>query len=221
MMTNRLAGQFGGAPFKYFGDWTDRVAKGELPKNKPPRPQGVERNVVVTSWEWGTEKTLSARPDLVGSAQSDRQCLRPALRLAGILDRQHADPRSEDAQGDVLQDAGAPIRTCRNRSDRRSMPAQRRSRLQPSAYWGDEKIWDTSAPTTTTPCSTSKGRVWLAATVRGMDNPAFCKKGSDHPSAKVFPLERSAAPGGDARSQDDEIHLHRHLLRHASSAVRL
>ena len=55
-MINRLAGQFGGAPFKYFGDWTDRVAKGELPKSKPPRPQGVERNIVVTSWEWGAEK---------------------------------------------------------------------------------------------------------------------------------------------------------------------
>ena len=54
MMTNQLAGQFGGAPFKYFGDWTDRVAKGELPKAKPPRPQGVERNIVVTSWEWST-----------------------------------------------------------------------------------------------------------------------------------------------------------------------
>ena len=37
-----------------------------------------------------------------------------------------------------------------------------------------------------------QGRLWIAATVRGMDNPAFCKKGSDHPSAKVFPLERSA-----------------------------
>ena len=36
-----------------------------------------------------------------------------------------------------------------------------------------------------------KGRVWLAATVRGMDNPAWCKKGSEHPSAKVFPIERS------------------------------
>jgi hypothetical protein len=34
--------------------------------------------------------------------------------------------------------------------------------------------------------------VWLAATVRGMDNPAFCKKGSEHPSAKVLPLDRSA-----------------------------
>ena len=54
MMTNRIAGQFGGVPYKYFGDWTDRVAKGELPKNKPPRPEGEERNIVVTSWEWST-----------------------------------------------------------------------------------------------------------------------------------------------------------------------
>src|SRR5450830_1754529 len=38
------------------GEWTDRIAKGELPKAKPPRPQGVERNIVVTSWEWHTEK---------------------------------------------------------------------------------------------------------------------------------------------------------------------
>ena len=39
-MVNRLAGQLGGVPFKYFGDWTDRIAKGELPKTKPPRPAG-------------------------------------------------------------------------------------------------------------------------------------------------------------------------------------
>ena len=69
-MINRLAGQFGGVPSKYFADWTDRIAQGELPKNKPPRPSGVERNIVVTSWEWATEKP-SARPDLVGPAQSD------------------------------------------------------------------------------------------------------------------------------------------------------
>ncbi len=36
-----------------------------------------------------------------------------------------------------------------------------------------------------------KARVWFTARVRSPDNPAFCKKGSDHPSAKVFPLERA------------------------------
>ena len=36
-----------------------------------------------------------------------------------------------------------------------------------------------------------KGRVWLAASVRGMDNPAWCKKGSDNEFAKVMPLDKS------------------------------
>ena len=31
-----------------FGDWTDRVAKGELPFAKPARPTGQDRNIVVT-----------------------------------------------------------------------------------------------------------------------------------------------------------------------------
>ena len=42
---------------KQFADWTDRIAAGELPKSKPQRPQGVERNVVVTLWDWGDAKT--------------------------------------------------------------------------------------------------------------------------------------------------------------------
>ena len=62
--------------------------------------------------------------------------------------------------------------------------------MQPSAYWGDEKIWSTKANNHNAMFD-KKGRVWLAAAVRGMDNPAYCKKGSDHPSAKVFPLDQS------------------------------
>ena len=37
----------------------------------------------------------------------------------------------------------------------------------------------------------AKGRVWYAARVRATDNPAFCKRGSSHPSAKAFPSRRS------------------------------
>jgi hypothetical protein len=33
--------------------------------------------------------------------------------------------------------------------------------------------------------------VWLAAAVRGADNPGFCKQGSDLPSAQAFPLDRA------------------------------
>ena len=36
------------------------------------------------------------------------------------------------------------------------------------------------------------GRVWYTAVVRAPDNaPAYCREGSDHPSAKAFPLPRS------------------------------
>src|SRR5262245_34521021 len=41
---------------QYFADWTDRIAKGELPFAKPERPQGIERNIVVTLWDWGRPK---------------------------------------------------------------------------------------------------------------------------------------------------------------------
>src|SRR5262249_11383420 len=34
-----------------------------------------------------------------------------------------------------------------------------------------------------------KGRFWLTAAFRAPKNPAFCQKGSDHPSARLTPLE--------------------------------
>ena len=36
-----------------YADWTDRIAAGELPHEAPPRPEGVERNIVVTVRDWG------------------------------------------------------------------------------------------------------------------------------------------------------------------------
>ena len=34
-----------------FADWTDRIAEGELPP-VPARPEGIERNIVITQWAW-------------------------------------------------------------------------------------------------------------------------------------------------------------------------
>ena len=41
------------------------------------------------------------------------------------------------------------------------------------------------------PMFDEKGRVWFTSVIRPPDNPAFCKEGSSHPSAKLFPLNRS------------------------------
>jgi hypothetical protein len=62
--------------------------------------------------------------------------------------------------------------------------------MQPSPYWGDEKIWSNRSNNHNAMFD-KQGRVWFAARVRGADNPAFCKKGSEHPSAKLFPMERT------------------------------
>jgi hypothetical protein len=39
-----------------YADWTDRIAAGELPSVEPSRPQGRERNVVITMWDWADPK---------------------------------------------------------------------------------------------------------------------------------------------------------------------
>ncbi|MBV9556907.1 MAG: carboxypeptidase regulatory-like domain-containing protein, partial [Pseudolabrys sp.] len=188
MMTNRLAGELGGVPYKYFGEWTDRIAKGELPKHKPPRPQGLERNVVVTAWEWSTpDKYLH---DLISS---DKR--KPTVNAYGPL---YGSPEYSTDNMPILDPKTSTVTYFKMPVADPSMPlslgpghAGAVKPLQPSAYWGDTPLWDTRANNHNAMFD-EKGRVWLAATVRGMDNPAFCKKGSDHPSAKAFPLERSA-----------------------------
>jgi hypothetical protein len=187
MMTNRLAGQLGGVPYKYFGDWTDRIAKGEVPKQKPPRPQGVERNLVITAWEWSTpdkylhdliasdrrKPTVNANGPLYGSPEystDNMPILDPKTNKVTFFKMPVADPNMPESLGPGHAASVKP--------------------LQASAYWGDEKLWDTRANNHNAMFD-DKGRVWIAATVRGMDNPAFCKQGSDHPSAKAFPLDKS------------------------------
>ena len=36
-----------------------------------------------------------------------------------------------------------------------------------------------------------KGRLWITQLIRPSDNPDWCKAGSDHPSARHFPIDRS------------------------------
>ena len=52
-----------------FADWTDRVAAGEAPTVAPPRPAGIERNVVVTLWDWGSP--IDGRSDNAASGTRD------------------------------------------------------------------------------------------------------------------------------------------------------
>src|SRR5713226_3023202 len=62
---------------------------------------------------------------------------------------------------------------------------------QPSPYWGDEVIW-TSKNNVHNPMFDEKGRVWITSAVRPPSNPDFCKEGSSHPSAKLFPIAEAS-----------------------------
>ncbi|HXV82679.1 MAG TPA: carboxypeptidase-like regulatory domain-containing protein [Candidatus Binatia bacterium] len=183
-MIKTLASKLGGAPFKYFADWTDRIAEGDLPHTKPSRPQGVERNIVVTVRDWLTPKhylhdlistdkrnpTVNAYGPVYGSAEFSTDEI-PVLDPVKNEDWSFTAPAME---GTKIATAGHAL----------GKP------VTPSAYWGTETIWK-SKTSNHNPMFDEEGRVWFAARVRNEDNPDFCQKGSKHPSAKLTPLDRS------------------------------
>jgi hypothetical protein len=68
---------FGPRGPEMFSDWTTRIANGEIPKEVPPRPQGKERNVVLTLRDWGNNRFMH---DLVAT---DRR--NPTLNANGPI----------------------------------------------------------------------------------------------------------------------------------------
>src|SRR5262249_4288736 len=62
---------------------------------------------------------------------------------------------------------------------------------QPSPYWGWEPLWP-SRNTVPNPMLDERGRVGITSAIRGSETPDFCKAGSSHPSAKLFPLARAS-----------------------------
>ncbi len=186
MMSGQL-NRLGELAFERYGEWTDRIAKGELPRATPPRPQGVERNIVVTLRDWMTEKHYLH--DLVSS---DRRY--PTVNAYGPL---YGSPEYSSDLLPILDPVKntattfkAPVRDPEMALSLGPGHAAALQPLGPSAYWGNEAIWETRVNNHNSMFD-RRGRLWLAATVRGPENPASCREGSDHPSAKAFPLERS------------------------------
>src|SRR3712207_8371298 len=59
--------------------WTERVANGEIPATAPKRPQGIERNVVITIWDWADPKAYLH--DLVSTDRNNPTVDRKSTRL--------------------------------------------------------------------------------------------------------------------------------------------
>src|SRR5574341_350938 len=187
-MFSLMEKELGRSAVRYLADWTDRIAEGELPHTRPIRPQGVERNIVVTTWDWLNEKHYlhdlisSDRRDPTGNAYG---------RLYGSTEHSTDIMPILDQKTHKTSEFKMPVRDTDTPMAIGPGQAASDKVLKPSAYWDNELIW-TSRANNHNGMFDRKGRVWLTAAIRGPNNPAFCKGGSDHPSAKTFPLERAS-----------------------------
>jgi hypothetical protein len=163
-----------------FAEWTDRVAAGELPATQPPRPLGVERNIVITLWDW-------SRPTAYMHDEISTDKRNPTVNRNGLI---FGAPEESTDYIPVLDPVRHTATEVRHPVRDPETPSSKVLPLSQSPYWGMTPIWD-SQTSLHNPMFDERARVWFTARVRSPDNPAFCRKGSNHPSAKSFPLERA------------------------------
>ncbi len=187
LMIEPLAGKLGGVPFSYLADYTDAITNGALPRTTPPRPQGVERNLVITMWGWGSDHTY-----LHDGISTDRR--NPTVNANGPI---WGSPEYSTDLLPVLDPGTNTATQFQPPAGAAGMPeslgpghAATLEPVAPSAYWGDAKIW-TNRINNHNSMFDQDGRLWLTAGGRGFDNPAVCRQGSEHPSARAFPLDGS------------------------------
>ena len=180
-MINIVQGTLAGIPIQYLAEWTDRIAAGELPAAPPPRPSGIERNIVATVRDWSDGKAYLH--DLSGT---DRR--NPTVNGHGSL---YGAPELSTDNFPVLDPTHNVASTFKaSVRDADTPTTHDDSVLAPSPYWGAERIWDSRA-IAHNPMLDQSGRVWYTARIRNANNPPYCKQGSTLPSAQAFPIDNS------------------------------
>jgi hypothetical protein len=166
-----------------FADWVDRIAGGEVPQ-APPRPSGRERNVVLTLWDYGSDRAFVH--DIIASNKRNptQNAFGPIYGpdwSAGALDV--LDP-TEHRRSQIP----VPMKVEADRAKLRTWSPQQNE--APSPFWGEEIVWNDPV-NPNQPHMDREGRVWFNSQQRA-DQPAWCKTGSNNPYAKNFPLDQLA-----------------------------
>ena len=186
----RMAGAFSAfgreAAIRTFADWTDRIAAGELPP-VPERPEGIERNVVVTLWDWGVDdsfmhdETSTDKNDPTVNAWGPLYAVSSGHGKLTVL-----DPVDNDTWEIIIP----------TREDAREVDTRFPEPAMPSNFWGYEHLWGTEHPSDPhNPMLDRKGRVWLTTKIRN-DQPDWCQQGSDNPFAEYYPLSLGVRQAG-------------------------
>jgi hypothetical protein len=182
-MYSVLARQGKDPSLKAYSSWTERIAAGELPP-APPRPTGVERNIVATLWDVGDDHSF-----MHDQISTDKN--HPTVNGGGrnyAVNAGHGQLVVLDTAENSTFSLDIPTREARDKVPSR-FPAPNR----PSNFWGMEHLWanppyDPADPHN--PMLDSKGRVWLTSKIRGNQDPPWCSDPSNK-FASWFPLSNS------------------------------
>lgn len=159
-----------------YADWTDRIAAGEVPP-APPRPQGVERNVVVSEWDWGNDKSFVHDVTVTDQVKPTVNANGPVYGL-----EQFSSDRVDilDPVAAKWTDAQAPMR---------DQDLDYNYKAKAPLTWGDENVRPAKMRLHNSALG-EDGKLWLTGRFRKSSNqPDFCKEGSSLPSAKFYPLQ--------------------------------
>jgi hypothetical protein len=163
-----------------YADWTDRIAAGEYPQQAPPRPQGLERNVVITQWDWA-----DPREYFHDAIASDKR--NPRVNANGSIYGVHESSSDHLTVLDPMSHTPTQL-TIPVRDEALAVVSEKVG--EPSPYWGDEEIWRTRVNAHSNTMD-HKGRIWITSRIRPPQTPAWCRQGSSHPSAAAFPINNS------------------------------
>jgi hypothetical protein len=166
--------------YTLFSRWTDRIAEGELPFDKPERPKGIERNVVYTMWDWASPTHY--QHDAISTDKRN-----PRVNANGLI---YGSPEESTDLVPTLDPVRNVASTIRHPYLDPKTPSSEDATRGTSAYWGDEPIWDGHTSIHNVMMD-EEGKVWFTARLRPPENPDYCKQGSSHPSAKVDPQATS------------------------------
>jgi hypothetical protein len=159
-----------------YADWTDRIKAGELPP-VPPRPQGRERNVVITQWDWSGQKDY-----FHDEITADRW--NPTANPNGLVYGVHEESTDLLTILDPVKNSFKEVPIPSGPGTPQAEPPEV---VQPSPYWGTEAI-STAHAAAHSLMMDPQGRIWTASQTREHDNPAFCKQGSSLPAAIAYPI---------------------------------
>src|ERR1700690_371349 len=162
-------------------DWTDRIAKGEVPP-APPRPAGVERNIVLTMWDMGTPTTFAHDMYETDKRHPESNPYGPVY----LGDFNSGDVHVLDPKRNADQTVHLVLRDGPDSLHAGSHVTA--NVAYPSLFWGDEQIYDEKEQTEVKNVDT-KGRLWMGTIFRApANNPVWCKEGSSNKFAQYFPL---------------------------------